>query len=113
MRESKDDMKVRRIDHFCSAFVYPKFLFNSLTVRTVSVAAGVIVKIQVAAIQALRNIKTKRSGFTTENGVRSFLLSIRQKMLGSKVIKSLTPNVLNLKIRHAKYLLTDPTDWSL
>lgn len=69
-------MKVRGIDHFCPAFVYPDFFLYSLTVGTVPVAAGVIVKFHMPAVRALGDIYPELSGFTVQDGPGGFTLDI-------------------------------------
>lgn len=51
--QSKNHMEIRGINDFCPAFIYPDFLKNSLTVRTVAVTAGIIVYFRVSAAGTL------------------------------------------------------------
>ena len=46
-------MKIRRINDFGSALIPPELLFDSLTVGTVTVTAGIVVVLDVATIVAL------------------------------------------------------------
>jgi len=46
-------MKIRRINDFGSTFIHPEFFFDSLTVCTVPVAAGIVMVFDVTAIGTL------------------------------------------------------------
>lgn len=53
MRKSKYHMEVRGVNDFCPAFVYPDFFIDCLAVRTVAVATGIVMKIQISAVRVL------------------------------------------------------------
>lgn len=53
MGKGKHHMKIRRINDFSPAFIHPDFLLYSLSVRTVTVAAGIIVDFHMSAIGTL------------------------------------------------------------
>ena len=53
MRKCKDHMKIRRVNDFGSPFIHPEFFFDSLTVRTVAVTAGIVMVFNVATIGTL------------------------------------------------------------
>ena len=63
MGKGKHHMKVRRINNLGSAFIYPDFLLHSLTVRAVTVAAGVVVDFHVPTVRTLTEVAAKLSGF--------------------------------------------------
>lgn len=69
MWKCKHYMKVGRVNHFCPAFVYPEFFVYSLTVRAVTVTAGIIVKFRMAAIGTLADIIPESTGFTVHDGM--------------------------------------------
>lgn len=101
MRKGKNHMKVRRVDDFSPAFVYPDFFLNGLTVRTAAVAAGIAVKDRVAAFCTSGKVKTERTGFTAEDCPGSFFLFIGLKMLFSAVIRVRNlPDLLDQKATH-------------
>lgn len=77
MRKGKNYKEVRSINDLCPVFVYPDFFIDSLAVRTVTVAAGIIMKIQISAVWALGNIYPQFPGFTVQDCIRSFCLYIR------------------------------------
>lgn len=51
-RKSENDMKIRHVKDFSSASIDPDFLEDSLTVGAVTVAAGVVMNFNMAAIGA-------------------------------------------------------------
>ena len=64
MGKRKHYMKVRGINDLGSSFIHPDFFQNRLTVRTVTIAAGVVMHLQVTAIRTLTYVYTKPAGFT-------------------------------------------------
>jgi len=78
MRQRKDDMEVRRIDHLRPAFINPDLFCDSLTVWTVPVPAGVIVNRDMAAFKAVIYVVAKLSGFTPDDSHGSFFLDTGQ-----------------------------------
>ena len=58
MWQSKDYMKVRRINHFSPAFIYPDLFVYSLTVGTIAVAAGIVVKFHMTTVRTFRDIES-------------------------------------------------------
>ena len=76
MRKRKDHMKVRGVDDFSPALVHPDFFVDGLTVRAVTVTAGIIVELQMATVLTLRNVDAKVTGFAAEDSTRSFPLDI-------------------------------------
>lgn len=64
MWKCKNHMKVGRIDYFCTPLVYSDFFHDSLTVGTVTVAAGVVMELHMPAIITPANVITKFPGFT-------------------------------------------------
>ena len=63
MRKSEDHMKVGGMNDLSPAFIHPDLLENCLTVRTVTVAAGVIVYLHMFTITASAYVYTKFPGF--------------------------------------------------
>ena len=53
MGKCEDDMEIRCIDHFRVAFAYPDLFVHSLTVRAVTVAAEIVMEIQMATVWTL------------------------------------------------------------
>lgn len=72
MRKRKDHMKVRGVDDFSSALVHPDFFVDGLTVRAVTVTAGIIVELQMATVLTLRNVDARVTGFAAEDSTRAF-----------------------------------------
>ena len=62
MGQGKNHMKVRGVDDFRPAFIHPDFLLYSLTVRAVTVAAGVVVDFYVPTVRTLTEVTAKLSG---------------------------------------------------
>lgn len=61
MWKSKYHMKVRGVNYLCPTFINPDLFLYSLTVRTVPVAAGIIVELGMPAVRALGNIYSEFS----------------------------------------------------
>ena len=53
MGSGKHHMEIGRVDHLSPALIHPDFLINSLAARTVSVPAGIIADLYMAAIRTL------------------------------------------------------------
>lgn len=68
------NMEVGGINDFCPAFVYSNVLINSLTVRAVAVAAGIIVELHMPSVRALGNIYSEFLGFIVQNRLGNFVL---------------------------------------
>lgn len=68
MGQGKDHMEVRCVNDFCPAFIHPDLLENSLTVRAVTVTAGVVMEFHVSAVHTPAHIDPKFSGFTVQDG---------------------------------------------
>ena len=49
----KHHMEIGCVDHLSPALIHPDFLINSLAARTVSVPAGIIADLYMAAIRTL------------------------------------------------------------
>ena len=61
-------MKVVSINKLTVTLVYPKLFQNGLTVRTVAVAAGVGMEINIAALFTSADVVAKLSCFTVHDG---------------------------------------------
>ena len=79
MWQSKNHMKVGGVDDFCPAFIHPDFLQYSLTVGTVTVAAGVVVYFRVPAVGTLAEVTAKFTGFAVSDSPCSLFLYIGEK----------------------------------
>lgn len=77
MWQSKDYMKVWRVNNFGPAFVYPYFFVYSLTVRTTTVTAGIIVEFQMPAVSTLTDVTAKPAGFAIQYSMSSSFLLTR------------------------------------
>ena len=62
VRKSEHDVKIRRVYNFGTPGIDPEFLFDRLTVGTVAVAAGVVVKFPVTAVGTDAHVHTKAAG---------------------------------------------------
>lgn len=64
MGKRKHYMKVRGINDLGLSFIYPDLFQDSLAVRAVTVAAGVIMYFHVSALRTLAYVYAKSAGFT-------------------------------------------------
>ena len=62
MGQCKNHMKVGGVDNFGPAFIHPNFFQYSLTVGTVTVAAGVVVDFHMPAVSTLTEVTAKLTG---------------------------------------------------
>ena len=105
MGQGKDYVEVSGVNDFRPASVYPDFLKDSLTVRTVAVSAGIVVKISMSAVLAYAYVAAEFSGFTVKDGMGSFPLDIRLMISGrTEVLIRKIPYLLDLGIMHASVL---------
>lgn len=74
--QGKDKVKIRGINHFCPALVYPDFLQDSLAVGTVTVSAGIVMEFHMAAVRALGDVDSQTSGLAVEDGTGGFALDM-------------------------------------
>ncbi len=108
MWKSEHHMKIGSINDLCSTFIDPEFRFDSLTVGTESVPAGIIVYLDMSAVRALAEVVTKTSGFTVTDGQRGSLLDIGLEETGiTEVLIREVPDILNLS--HEKNLRSGQT----
>lgn len=101
MRQGKDHMEIRGIDHFGTALVNPDLLIHSLAVGTVTVAAGIIMCFGMPALCTDTDVAAACPGSAAYDGPCCFLLDFR---LGTApftegIIRS-TEDILNHEIRH-------------
>lgn len=61
MWKRKYHMKIGGIDHLSPAFIHPDFLIYGLAVWAVTVTAGVVMELRMAAVRALGNVDAKGS----------------------------------------------------
>ena len=74
MRQGKDHMEIRGIDHFGTALVNPDLLIHSLAVGTVTVAAGIIMCFGMPALCTDTDVAAACFGFAPDDGPGSFPL---------------------------------------
>lgn len=74
MGQGKDHMKIRGINDFRPAFVYPDFLADSLAVGAVPVPTGIIMGFCMPTFGADADITAALLRFTADDGLRGFLL---------------------------------------
>lgn len=101
MWKRKYHMKVRGVNHFCSAFVHPDLPVGGLAAWTAAISAGVVVEIQMATVRALGKVSPQITGLTVKDGPGSFSLNIRQ-MVGffcEGLVRSV-PDLLDFQISH-------------
>lgn len=87
MGQGKDHMEVRCVNDFCPAFIHPNLLGNSLTVRTVTVTAGVVMEFHMSAVHTPDHIDSKFSGFTVQDGTGSFPADVRLERVLTAVLR--------------------------
>lgn len=105
MRKSEYHMKVRGINDFRPAFVYPDFFFDSLAAGAVPVTAGVIVKFHIPAVWTLGNIYSKFSGFTVQDSPGSFTLDIGLEVSGRSILLiGMMKDLLDFEVMHKSHL---------
>ena len=95
MWKRKDHMKIRRVNDFGSTLIHPKLLFDSLTVRTVTVTTGIVMIFDVTAIGTLADRCTQNTGFTVQYGMRSSELFVRLRMMFRKIRIGIVPDLLD------------------
>lgn len=111
MRKGKDHMKVRGVNDFSPAFVHSDLFVDSLTVRTVTVTAGIVMEFQMTAVRTLGNVNTQFARLTVHDSSGSFFLDIRLERTRSTVIRIRTlPYLLDLQVTHAAHLPSGQTD---
>ena len=93
-------MKIWRVNDFGSTLIHPKLLFDSLTVRTVTVTAGVVMVLDVTAIGTLADRCTQNTGFTVQYGMRSFELLAGLQMMFRKIRIGVVPDLLDFRVIH-------------
>ena len=105
MWESKHYVEIRRVNDFCPALIYPDFFVNSLAVRAIPVAAGIIVNLDMSTFCTLTDGIPQSSGFTIHDGSGSFFLYIGLKKIRITIIRiRKIPNLLYLRLIHGRYL---------
>ena len=71
-------MEVRSFQYILPTFIHPLFLGQSLTHRTTSVAARVVMNLWMTAILTDADISTISSSFTVDDAMRNFCLLRRR-----------------------------------
>lgn len=101
MWKRKNHMKVRRIDHLSPAFIHPDLFEDCLSIRTIAVAAGIIMDHHMPAVAALAEIITKLSGFAVHDGKSGFLLNVRMSRVSIvRILKYLS----DFELIHGRHL---------
>lgn len=101
----KYHMKVRGIYHLRPALIHPDFLKNSLTVGTVAVTAGIVMKLHVSTVTATAYITAEFCRFAVQNGMGSFPLDHRLEMSGcTEILIGMAPYLLDRGITHDPFL---------
>lgn len=67
MREGKYHMKVRGVNDFSPAFIYPDLFLYGLAVRAAAVTAGIIVEFDMPAVRTLGNMGSELSGSAVQD----------------------------------------------
>lgn len=93
-------MKVRRINDLRPAFVDPDFFQNSLAVRTVTVATGIIMDLCMTAVLTLADRMTKGTTLAFHDGMSRFLLEVRRGIYRLKSFPSVFEDLLNFISAH-------------
>lgn len=96
-------MEIGSIDHFCPAFIHPDFLIDSLTVRAVTAAAGIIVDFGMAAIGTDADIAAQGAAFAPHDGNGGFFPDVGRAVSGKETIPPKIEDLLNFTSCH-KYL---------
>jgi hypothetical protein len=105
MRKGKDHMKVRGVNDFSPAFVHPDLFVDNLTVRTVTVTAGIVMEFQMTAVRTLGNVHTQSARLTVHDSSGSFFLDIRLERTRSTVIRiRRVPDLVYFGIIHVRHL---------
>lgn len=107
MWKGKHHMKVRGINDFRPALIDPEFFGYTLTVRAASIAAGILVKLHMAAFRTPADIDTEPAGLAGKDCAGGFPLFSRLKSSGETVIViGIQPDVLNREITQRNHLLS-------
>ncbi len=105
MRKGEYHMKVRGINDFGPALVYPDFFIDGLAVWAVTVAAGIVVEFGMATIGALRDIDSEFSGFAAQNSPGGLALDIRLEVAGGIILPiGMLKDLPDFEIIHGMHL---------
>ena len=105
MGKCKNHMEIRGINHFGPAFIDPDFLIDGLAVRTVAVAAGILVEFHMSAVGAEGDVDAEPAGFAVKDSHGSLFLSIGLEVPGGTVVLIGTvPDFLDFHVTHGKHL---------
>lgn len=94
-------MKVRGINDFCTAFVYPDLFFHCLTVRAVAITAGIVMDLCMTAFRTLSDVHPHCRCFAVQDSLGNFL--VFQQMIRKDVLIGLMgiqPDLLDGRILH-------------
>ena len=103
MRKSEYHMEVGGIYDFRPAFVHPDLLIHSLTVGAVTVAAGIVVDLGMAAIGTDADTAAQCTGLAPKDGHGGLFVDVGRRINGTVFLPSKLENLLDLTLRH-RYL---------
>ncbi len=100
---SEYHMEVGGIDDFRPAFVHPDLLIHSLTVGAVTVAAGIVVDLGMAAIGTDADTSAQCAGLAPKDGHGGHFVDVGRRINGTVFLPSKLENLLDLTLCH-RYL---------
>ena len=103
-RDGKDYMKIRCIDDLSLSGIYPDLFQKCLAVRTVTVAAGIMMEGHMPAVVTYTDITAKLPGLTGHEGGGSFPLYKGGRKGSSVVLPGVVKDLLDLKPVHGEHL---------
>lgn len=96
-------MEVGGIYDFRPAFVHPDLLIHSLTVGAVTVAAGIVVDLGMAAIGTDADTAAQCAGLAPKDGHGGLFVDVGRRINGTVFLPSKLENLLDLTLCH-RYL---------
>ena len=103
MWKSEYHMEVGGIYDFRPAFVHPELLIHSLAVGTVTVAAGIVVDLGMAAIGTDADTAAQCAGLAPKDGHGGLFVDVGRRINGTVFLPSKLENLLDLTLCH-RYL---------
>ena len=82
MGQREDKVEVRGVNYFRPPLIHPELFLYGLAVGAVTVAAGIIVELQMPAVRALGDMDPHFFGFAVLDIPGNFPLDIRQENAG-------------------------------
>ena len=93
VRHGEYEVEVFRIENFAAALIDPEFLQDGLAVRTMPVAAGRTVDLDVAAFFTDAGIESEPAGLAVADRKSSTTLLIGDRMLPEEIIKGQSEDI--------------------